>query len=58
MMTMWIKIGLGSLKGKGINFVFENFSDGTTLMTLGVIDGVLSLWYTETDEVITTWSNT
>lgn len=35
--------------------VFETFSDGSTLMRLGVRDDVLSLWYVDTDDVIITW---
>ena len=42
--------------GLKINYVFDNFNDGTTFMTLGVIDGVLSLWHTQTEEVIAQWT--
>jgi hypothetical protein len=34
---------------------FDEFSDDVTTMRLGVIDGILKLWYTDTDEVIKTW---
>jgi len=47
-----LKIGGGSIR----NAVLDKFTDGVTSMTLGVIDGVLSLWYTDTDEVIKQWT--
>ena len=58
---MAVNIGIGiKLERSGKTTqraAFDEFSDGTTLITLGMISGVLSLWYTETDEVITTWDN-
>jgi len=56
MRDIGIGIGIPAFK-KRINMIFDQFDDGTTYMTLGLIDGVLSLWYTQTDEVINTWDN-
>lgn len=51
-----IGLNLERFKVIGRRLAFDNFSDGTTFMTLGIIDGVLSLWYTKTEEVIMQWS--
>jgi hypothetical protein len=34
---------------------YDEFTDGVTTMRLGVVDGILKLWYTDTDEVINEW---
>ena len=56
---MSLVLGLGLFTGNTFKsiVVLDNFDDGVTYMTLGLIDGVLSLWYTATDEVIKTWDN-
>lgn len=47
----------------GINFKrrlagaadYDEFTDGVTAMRLGVVDGILKLWYTDDGEVINEW---
>ena len=34
---------------------FDEFTDGVTTMRLGVVGGVLKLWYTDDGEVINEW---
>ena len=44
------------LKKRGELLDSDNFSDGITLFTLGMNGKDLKLWYTETDEVLLTWT--
>ena len=34
---------------------YDEFTDGVTTMRLGVVGGVLKLWYTDDGEVINEW---
>lgn len=34
---------------------YDEFTDGVTTMRLGVVDGILKLWYTDDGEVINEW---
>lgn len=46
-------IGLNNRRGGG-NKLFEIFSDGTTKISVGMINGELAVYYTESGELIET----
>lgn len=45
------------LPGSAVMGEYFELTDGVTTMRLGVINGALNLWYTDTNEVIVIWNN-
>jgi hypothetical protein len=55
-MCLNLLIGIRHKRRSGISWSdFDEFTDGTTTMRLGVVDGILKLWYTDDGEVINEW---
>jgi len=44
-----------NLGSSGAPAGYDEFTDGVTTMRLGVVGGVLKLWYTDDGEVINEW---